>query len=405
MSKKKTNEVKKRHFFVIKILWPYLIWKFARRYKFKYQQYKNIKGPLLILGNHTVAEDPILLSFLFPQWHNYYIASEQIFNLGLLSKMLVWAVNPIKKSKSMSDLSTIRKAKQIVNEGGTVAMFAEGNMTYSGQTVTINPAVVKLVRLLKCPVALYNTEGLYLSNPRWAVKPKKGKTTGYIKQIIEPSEYQALSDDELYQLIKDGLMVDCYDNKVLGEQKYVGDDLALGLERLLFVDLKTGKPFKTYTAENRLYSHDSDFTLRYDSYGYLYDQNNARYTLRQLELKTYESYIKFLDNNEYICDELIMLEKTTDTKKKKLGEHIVNFYQDKIILIKEGQEELVFNFNEISTLAIQGKKKIIIYVQDETYLMTLNELSSPLKYLVAYQYYNYKQGDQKDGLHISTFGL
>src|SRR5690606_23551166 len=145
----KRKEVKFRHrvipFFARIILWPII----KIKYRYKYKKYKDLakKGPFLVLSNHTIPMDPILLGLSFP-FHLYYFASEQIFNLGLLSKLLVYAVNPISKAKGTSDINAIRKARKIVKEGGSIGLYPEGNVTYDGKTAKINDSVVKLIRLL-----------------------------------------------------------------------------------------------------------------------------------------------------------------------------------------------------------------------------------------------------------------
>ena len=157
------------------ILIPY----YKRKYRHSYKKLKELKGkgPFLVLSNHTVPEDPIIISFAFP-FVLYFFATEQIFNLGWLSKLLKYAANPISKSKSVSDMNAIRKSKNIIKQGGSVALFPEGNVTYNGQTSKIDIQIVKLIRLLKVPVILYRTQGLYLANPRWALFKKKGRSSG-----------------------------------------------------------------------------------------------------------------------------------------------------------------------------------------------------------------------------------
>ena len=79
-------------------------------------------------------------------------------------------------------METIRKSKRIVNQGGSIGIFPEGNTTYSGENVYMTPATVKLIKMLKIPVIIINMKGLYLTFPRWAVYRKKGKATSYIKK-------------------------------------------------------------------------------------------------------------------------------------------------------------------------------------------------------------------------------
>lgn len=402
MTKKRKKEVKFRHrvsrkFFKF-ILWPFI--KIKYRYEYKYYKDLKKKGPFLILANHTIAMDPILLSFAFP-FHIYYIATEQIFNLGLLSKLLLYLVNPISKTKASTDITTIRKAKTIVNEGGSIGVYPEGNVTYDGGPVTINKSIVKLVRFLKIDIIIFGTNGLYFSDPRWSLNRKKGKSSGEILRIIKKSEYDKLNDDDLYELIKETLNFTAYEKQEENPVKFKGKELAKGLERLVFMDLKTNKAFVTYTKGNTLKSRDSDFSLTYDEYGFVYDENNKKYNLIEINNIVKEKYLNYYNNLEenFIYEENVNLELTTNKEKRDKGEVLLKLYKNKIVL--NNQEIL---YDDFSSIAIQGKRKIIIYYETKTYLVTFKDNSSPYKYLLTYQIYK-KEKDEDGITSIQQLGL
>lgn len=402
MRKKRKNEVKFRHR-VVRRVFKFILWPFFKfKYKYNYKYYKDLKnkGPFLILANHTIAVDPILLSFAFP-FHIYYIASEQIFNLGLLSKLLLYLVNPISKTKATSDVTTIRKAKRIVNEGGSIGVYPEGNVTYDGGPATINKSIVKLVRLLKIDIIVFGTKGLYLSDPRWAINQKKGKSSGKILKNIKKEEYDKLSDDELYELIKETLNFTAYEQQEENLVKFKGKELAKGLERLVFIDLDTNKPFVTYTKGNVLKSTDSNFSLTYDEYGYVYDKDNKRFNLIEINNLVKEKYLNYYNNlkEDFIYEELVKLEVTTNKEKSNKGEAHLKLYKNKLIL---NNKELLYD--DLSSIAIQGKRKIIVYNSSKTYLITFKDNSSPYKYLLTYQIY--KKEKNEDGItSIQQLGL
>src|SRR5690554_2623505 len=388
------KEVRLRHKVITTMAKLFVIPYAKIKYRYKYKKYKNLKKdkPFLVLGNHTIPWDPILMGLCFP-FHLYYFATEQIFNLGFLSKLLTYAVNPIKKSKSINDLAAIRKAMRIVKEKGSIGVFLEGNVTYDGETTSISPAIVKLIRLLKIPVAIFKTEGLYFSNPRWAVYEKKGKSKGEVTKTLYPKEYNQMSDDDLYVWIKEALYTNAYDAKE--EVLYKGKEIALGLERLVFMDLKTMVPFENYSKGNMLKSHVSDFSLTYQPNGYLIDSNGNKHTLVSLNkevIKSYIMYLRKLDTNE-ITSERVNLRISSEKENINLLDFTLSLNKDGLILSND-KEELEFKFSNIEALAIQGKRKIIFY-SEKTYLITLDGLSSPYKYLLTYQYYQYK-GELED---------
>lgn len=403
--KRKAKEVKFRHK-VVRVVFKTLLWPAIKiKYKYKYKKYRELKkqGPFLVLGNHTTAVDPILLGFSFP-FNIYYIATEQIFNLGLLSKLLVYAVNPISKSKSQNDIAAIRKAKAIVKEGGSIGVYPEGNVTYDGSVSKINDSIVKLVRLLGIDIIIHNTEGLYLSDPRWSLFRKKGKTFGGIVKIIKKEEYDLLNNDELLLIISDALNVNAYDQQELNKRSYKGKNLAKGLERLVFMDLNTNEPFVTYTINNQLKSKNSDFTLTYDKYGYVTNEKGIKKTLVEINNEVKQSYLNYYKNTkEYLLiEELANIELTTKSSKTNQGRIELKLYKDKIVIkYLESTTELLFD--EIISVAIQGKKKVIVNSLEHTHLITLDINSSPYKYLLTYQIY--KEEQKNDITSIQQLGL
>jgi len=135
-----------RFFFKPIFVWPY---------RYHYQRHRLKKdGPYLILGNHTCMIDPILMSYAF-DFPIYYVSSEQIFNLGFVTKLLRFLVHPLKKAKSMADIGTIKEIKQTLKEGGSVGMFVEGNITYTGENPKTPRAIGKLIKHLQVPVIFY----------------------------------------------------------------------------------------------------------------------------------------------------------------------------------------------------------------------------------------------------------
>ncbi|WP_025724835.1 lysophospholipid acyltransferase family protein [Acholeplasma granularum] len=406
--KKATKETKFRHKAVRVLLSPLLSFFIRLKYKLKFKHYKALKnkGPFLILGNHTINLDPIIMGLHFP-FPVYFIATEQIFNLVFLSRVLKYLVNPIKKSKSVSDIETIRKVRRIVNEGGSIGIFPEGNTTYTGETSTIQKSTVKLIKMLKIPVIILNLKGLYLSFPRWSIYKKRGPSSSYISKIILPDEYLNDTDDELYEKIKELLYVNAYDDQETSGNLYRGKKLAHGLEKLIFMDLKVNQPFVVYSKNNKLLSKISDFSLTYTKNGLLVSDTGVTKNLIELEDELKKSYYKYyLDlKTNLIYQEKVKLSESFPTRRSKKENYLLNLNKDSLVLEKE-DDRIIFSFDSIQSIAMQGKFKIIIYLLDKTYLIKLDKYSSIYKYVLTYQFYQHikTKGDITDD-KFRQFGI
>ena len=171
-SQKKKTWVKKRHArtfaFLRAVLPPFL----RLRYHYRAEPSGLKEGPYLILSNHQASMDPFFLSASFP-FPVYFFASDDIFNLKL-SPLIRFLVNPIPKSKSLSDLQAVKDMVRVLKEGGSVGIFPEGNRTIDGGPWGFSDSVAKLVKLSGVPVVLYNLRGGYGTDPRWGHNIRRG---------------------------------------------------------------------------------------------------------------------------------------------------------------------------------------------------------------------------------------
>lgn len=161
----------------------------------------------LILLNHQTAFDQFFVGMSF-KGPVYYLASEDLFSNGWVSSLIRWLVAPIPIKKQTTDVNAVMNCIRVAREGGTIAIAPEGNRTYSGKTEYMNPAIAGLARKLKLPIVLYRIEGGYGTHPRWSDVIRKGVTKAGVHRVIEPEEYEKLTNEELLAEIQSGLCVD-----------------------------------------------------------------------------------------------------------------------------------------------------------------------------------------------------
>ncbi len=164
-------------------------------------------GPCLILYNHQTAFDQFFIS-LMKQDPVYHVATEDLFSNGWPSRLLEWLVAPIPIRKQVSDLRAVKLCVQVAREGGTIAIAPEGNRTFDGRTVYINPAVAKLAKLIRLPLVLVRIEGGYGAHPRWSDVRRNGPVLVKTAAVISPEELKAAGSDALYQRICEVLYED-----------------------------------------------------------------------------------------------------------------------------------------------------------------------------------------------------
>ena len=139
--------------------------------------------------------------------------------------------NPIPKSKSVADLALVKRMKSVINEGGNICIFPEGNTTMNGGPSPIPEGMGRLIKFLGVPVKFIRIEGLYLSAPRWSYHRKFGPSTMTEIANLNPVDFNQMDPETIEKIVKDSLNISAY-QQPLG--LYKGKKLAEGLHKLIF---------------------------------------------------------------------------------------------------------------------------------------------------------------------------
>lgn len=349
----------------------------------------------LILFNHQTAFDQFFVAMAF-RGPVYYVASEDIFSLGWVSDIIRCLVAPIPIKKQTTDIQAVMNCIKVAREGGTLALAPEGNRTFSGRTVYMNPAIGSLAKKLGLPIALFRIEGGYGVQPRWSDAVRKGHMRAYVSRVIEPEEYKDKTPDQLFAMIREGLEV----NEACSRGEFHHKKLAEYLERVLYVcpdcglsqfeshdDVitckKCGKRVR-YLPTRELEGVDSPFPFRFvlDWYDYQCGFINRMDTTAHTETPLYRDTARL--SEVIVC-------KHKELLRKEAG---LSLYGDQVV-IDEGQEDaLVFPFSDTAAITVLGKNKLNIYYGKQVFQLKGSKRFNALKYVnLFHRYKNIRKGD------------
>ena len=376
------------------VLYPYARLKYGIEItKFKEQEDR----PYLILLNHQTPFDQFFVGMAF-KGPVYYVSTEDIFSLGFLSNIIRYIVAPIPIRKQTTDVRAVMTCLKVAKEGGTICMAPEGNRTYSGKTEYMNPAVAPLVKKLKLPVVLFRIEGGYGAEPRWSDVVRKGKMKAYVSRVVSPEEYATLSDEQLYDIIKDGLYV----NEAVADNEYPHKKCAQYLERAVYVCPFCGlSSFESHN--NTVRCKHCDAQIIYTSKKELKGINcNFPFNFVNDWYEYQEDFINKLDLNQYnelpAYTEQAQVREVIVFKKKNLihKDAEICLFGDRISIADK-----VFAFDDIHAVTVLGKNKLNIYINDEVYQLKGSKRFNALKYVhFFYRYKNIKSGKEEVFLGI-----
>ena len=397
MKKKKQPWLRLRHRIVTALLlWPFAIYT-RLKYRADISRFDHQGRQFLVVMNHQTAWDQFFISLAF--WRPvYYIASEDLFSKGWISRVLEWAVAPIPIKKQTTDLRAMRTCVQVAKEGGTIALAPEGNRTFSGRTCYFNPAIVKMVKMMKLPLAIFRIEGGYGVQPRWSDCVRRGKLRAYVKRVIEPEDYLSLPDAELHALLSQELYVD--ENCVDGE--YHHKNAAEYMERMVYVCPECGlSEFEsrgdTVTCKNcglqvrylptkELQGVGRDFPFRFLGEWYDYQEQ----FVNGLELAPYA--------DTPICRDRVKFSEVVVYKNKKVlcKDAELRLYGDRLE-IGDGELPLyTLSFDATDMITVLGKNKLNIYCGDTLYQIKGGKPFNALKYMnIFFRWRNSREGAEE----------
>ena len=389
--KEKKQWVRLRHRVVVPVVHfffgPYVRWK----YHIHIAPFREEgKRPYLILMNHQTAYDQFFVGMTFRQ-PVYYIASEDIFSLGWVSDLIRWLVAPIPIRKQTTDIKAVKDCIRVAREGGAICLAPEGNRTFHGKTVYMNPAIASLAKKLALPIAFFRIEGGYGIHPRWSDVVRGGTMKSYISRVMEPEEYADMTKEQLAGIIQQELFVD--EGRNTGEYPHPRN--AEFLERAMYVCPWCG-------------------LSTFESSGDIIRCTKCGRKIRHLPTKELEGIDepfphRFVADwydwqNEYIADtdlsgmtETPVYEETVELRKVHVYKHkellkqnaVVRLYGDRITL-----DDQVFPFETLGAVVVLGKNKINLYNGNDLLQLKGGKRFNALKYVnFFHKYKNRKSGD------------
>ncbi len=390
--KKDKSWVKFRHKVITALLRPVLGTYTRLAYNIKVEKIKDSnKRQYLIIMNHQTGLDQFIMGMAVKR-PVYYIASEDLFSNGFISRLLMWLVAPIPIKKQTTDVHAVMNCLRVAREGGNIGLAPEGNRTYSGRTGYFNPALVKLMRKLKLPMAVLRIEGGYGTQPRWSNCIRRGKMKATISRVIEFEEYSKMTDEALYELVGAAMYVD--ENKA--DRQFKSNKRAEFIERAMYVCPKCGlSTFLSkgnrvsclkcgltaqYNEDKTLSGENWPFTFPGDWYDYQTDYVNSFNSLENTEKVLYTEKANLSQVFLYKRKQLIKKDVT------------VELYPHKAVINNNE-----FPFNKVDAFTVLGKNKLNVYFENNVYQLRSDKHFNALKYVnLFHRYKNLTEGNEND---------
>ena len=346
------------------------------KFRYRYDSLKKIKGPYLLLANHNMEMDPILVGIAAGR-QLFFVASEHIARKGFGTWFLMRYFHPILHRKGKDGARSVMNILKTLRSGSGVALFPEGNRSFDGVTCPIPEATGKMAKHAGVPVVTYRLEGGYLTQPRFSTSLRKGRVTGHLVHVYEPEELRKMSDEEVNAAIAADLREDAYETQERERIAYKGRRLAYGIESTLYRCPECGA-FGTLTSDKKTVRCSCGYEAEYDVYGYL----GGTRTMRDMNASQREALRERMrqaaDGEELLRDAVTV---------RRIGEdHAVLWERQGTICADRRGVYITGESNErtdVRELAVYSRNAIAAHCTDElvTYDLRGDERFCALKYL------------------------
>jgi len=136
-------------------------------YEKKEEQSRRIKGPAIIISNHTSVYDYAVFLFVFFSRTLRYQMAEVLFKKALLRNFLK-CMGGIFVDRNSNDFSFMDKSQEVLEKGGVVGIFPEGRIPEKQEETPLafKSGATQLALMANVPIIPIYTDGNYFKKQR-----------------------------------------------------------------------------------------------------------------------------------------------------------------------------------------------------------------------------------------------
>lgn len=354
------------------------------KFRYSFEKLRGIPKPYLLLANHNTDLDPVFLGLASGD-QIYFVATEKILRMGLLSPFVQRFFHPIIHYKGKTGISSVKEILERLREKKNVALFPEGNRSFNGLTGDFVDSTGKLVRRSGATLVTYRLHGGYFTSPRWGKGMRRGRIRGEIAHVYLPETLKHMSEEQINAAIRRDLFVDAYSDQKRDPIPYRGRNPALGLESTLFLCPLCGS-FSALHSEGNIISCSCGYRAEYDEYGYLQEKSGNTVTITELDQRQH-AYLNQLSGES---SDALVFEDPVLAERIGRDHQVLSSERTMLRAWRDGLAvgELFLPYTSVTGIAINQRNLLILHFRDENdgHLELSGPISfSALKYLYLYQ--------------------
>ncbi|MBN2299610.1 MAG: 1-acyl-sn-glycerol-3-phosphate acyltransferase [Acholeplasmataceae bacterium] len=339
----------------------------------------NIKGPAIVLSNHTSFYDFIYTTNALYPHRVSYLAASKMFYEPLLGFFLRLA-RAIPKSLFQPDPVAVLHVFKMLKKGAIISVFPEGQISPIGKSLKPAFSIAKLIKKGKVDVYTTIHKNAYFVNPPWSKKSFKGRIETEMELILKKEDLVNMSEQEIYNLVVNHIYFNAAQFNEEKKNKYQVNAIS-NLENVIYQCpscLHEG-----LSAEHtKLHCPKCQTDFHYDVYGKI-----GGYRIDELFLaqeKRLQQKIK--DDDFFELSRPVKLESFRDYRLKEVGQGMLSLNKDRYLYqgtIDGKKQELVFDVKNVQTLPSDIGRNIQIYEGYQIYQFVFEDKKCPTMFVHA----------------------
>lgn len=128
-------------------------------------------GPLVVVASHRSYLDAFLLAAAFPR-PIAFLTAEEAFR-PRWSRLFLKGLGCIHLRRHRPDPTALREAVRVLEAGGVIGIFPEGERSWDGGPAAVLPGVARFLSLARSPIVAISIIESYRLWPRWGRGPRR----------------------------------------------------------------------------------------------------------------------------------------------------------------------------------------------------------------------------------------
>lgn len=351
------------------------------RHKIDRSGLKDLKSPIVAIGNHGSTIDVILsIHALLPKRYNI-ITGRDLFTWAAL-KPFIKSFGAIPKSQCSIDVGSLRTMKAATEQKRNILLFPEGRTSIDGKELKyLSPTIGKFIKYLDCAVVIVHTNGAYLTRPRYCKGFKRGKIETKAYLLMTQEEVRKAKKEEVYEKIRTAIQFNDHAWQRENNIRFKSDAPAQNLNYILYKCPKCGAEYEMKVTDGKfLECERCGNKVEYTEYGELKAVGDS-VTFDRVDLwYAYErdSVTEELKNPdfEFVKDVTLFFDDGEKGEFVESGEGSLAFKDGSVIYngtFNGENVELSQNMDGMSTIVTKNKEGVDLTFDEKIYRFLFKE--------------------------------